>query len=128
VGVNDRHVLFGKVEQGFGTNKERLLINNFREAVRFRARMRLVVATRLQTQHSSFQLHSSSNTASVLTNNAQGPFANSDEEMHSPYYNFCLKKHLDKPAQFKTRFQFGRAHQPVRTHPWLSFTHKGLGS
>jgi hypothetical protein len=93
----------GKSEQGVGTNKERLLMNNLREAVSFRSRMRLVVATRLQAQHSCFRLRISSNTASVPMNNAQGPFANSDEEMHSLSCNFCLKKRLDEPAQFKTR-------------------------
>jgi hypothetical protein len=43
--------------------------------------MRLVVATRLQTQHPSFWLHTSSNTQSVLTNDAYESFANSDEGM-----------------------------------------------
>jgi hypothetical protein len=57
-------------------------------------------------------------------NDAQGSFANSDEEMRFSYYNFCLKKRLDETAQFKTRLQFGRAHQPVRTNLWLGFQHK----
>jgi hypothetical protein len=37
--VNDMHALSRKVKQGFETNKERLLINNVREVVSFRARM-----------------------------------------------------------------------------------------
>jgi hypothetical protein len=67
--VNDMHALSREVKQGFETNKERLLINNVREAVSFRARMRLVVATRLQEKHSPFwrMLH-------------KGLFANSEEE------------------------------------------------
>jgi hypothetical protein len=40
--------LLRKVKQGFKTKEERLSITNLREAVSFRARMRLVVATRLQ--------------------------------------------------------------------------------
>jgi hypothetical protein len=66
--------LLREVKQGFETNKERFLINNLREVVSFRARMRLVVATRLQAQHLSFQLHTSSNTPSALTNDAHGSF------------------------------------------------------
>jgi hypothetical protein len=54
--------------QGLETNKEGLLINNLREAVSFRAKMRLVVAMRLQGQYPSFRLRTSSNTPSVLTN------------------------------------------------------------
>jgi hypothetical protein len=46
--------------------------------------------------------------------------------MHFSSHNFYLKKHLGEPAQFKTRFQFERAHQPVRTNPRLSFKHKKL--
>jgi hypothetical protein len=38
--------------------------------------MRLVVATRLQAQHSSFQLRTLSNTSSVPMNIAQGSFHN----------------------------------------------------
>jgi hypothetical protein len=60
--------LLREVKQGFETNKERLLINNLREAVSFRARIGLVVTTRLQAHHSPFQLHISSNTPSVLMN------------------------------------------------------------
>jgi hypothetical protein len=36
-------VLFRKIKQGCETNKERILINDLREAVSFRDRMRLVV-------------------------------------------------------------------------------------
>jgi hypothetical protein len=62
--------LLRKVKQGFETNEESLPIINLREAVRFRAGMQLVVAMRLQVQHSSFRLRTSSNTPSVLTNEA----------------------------------------------------------
>jgi hypothetical protein len=55
-------------------NEERLRLINLREAISFRARMRLVVATRLQAQHSSFRLRTSSNTSSVLMNVVQGSF------------------------------------------------------
>jgi hypothetical protein len=62
--------LLRKVKQGFETNEERLPIINLREAVSFRARMRFVVATRLQVQHYSFRLHTSSNMPSVSMNDA----------------------------------------------------------
>jgi hypothetical protein len=125
VGVDDMQVLLR--ESGFEINKEGFLINNLREAVSFRARMRLVVATRLQAQQPSFRLRTLSNTPSVSTNVAQGSsFADSDREMRFPSYNFRLKKRLSEPAQFKTRLQFGRAYQPVKINPWLSFTHKDL--
>jgi hypothetical protein len=65
--------LLRKVKQGLKTNKEGLLINNLRETVSFRAKMRLAVAMRLQVQHSPFRLRTSSNTPSVPTNIAQGP-------------------------------------------------------
>jgi hypothetical protein len=55
-------------------NKGMLSILNLSEAVSFWARMRLVVATRLQEQHSSFRLRTSSHTPSVLTNVADGSF------------------------------------------------------
>jgi hypothetical protein len=55
-------------------NQGMLSILNLSEAVSFRARMRLVVATRLQAQHSSFWLCTSSHTPSVLTNVAHGSF------------------------------------------------------
>jgi hypothetical protein len=48
VRVNDMQALSREVKQGFETNKERLLINNVREEVSFRVRIRLVIATRLQ--------------------------------------------------------------------------------
>jgi hypothetical protein len=89
--------------------------------------MRLVVAPRLHVQHSSFQLHTSSNMPSVSTNDAHGSFANFDEKIHFPSCNFCLKKRLDELAQFKARLQFGGAHPLVRTNLWLSFTHKEFG-
>jgi hypothetical protein len=46
--------------------------------------------------------------------------------MHLPSCNFCLKKRLNEPAQFKIRLQFGRAHQPIRTDPRLSLAHKEI--
>jgi hypothetical protein len=42
--------------------------------------------------------------------------------MHFPSCNFCLKRRSGETAQFKTRLQFRRAHQLVRTNPRLSFT------
>jgi hypothetical protein len=54
-------------------------------------------------------------------------FANFDEELRFPSCNFCLKKHLGEPAQFKTRLQFRRAHPLVRTNPWLSHKLNGFG-
>jgi hypothetical protein len=48
--------LLRKVKQGSETNEERLLIINLTRAVSFRARMRLVVAMRLQVQHSFFPI------------------------------------------------------------------------
>jgi hypothetical protein len=106
VGVNDMQALLRNVKHGFKINKERLPIINLREAVSFKARMQLVVATRLQVQHSSFRLHTLNNTPSVPTNDAHGSFTNSDEEMHFQSCNFYLKKRLDEPAQFKKRLQF----------------------
>jgi hypothetical protein len=47
--------------------------------------------------------------------------------MRFPSCNFCLKRRLDEPAQFTTRWQFGRARQLVRTNPWLSFTSREQG-
>jgi hypothetical protein len=69
--------------------------------------MRPVVATILQVQHSLFRLRTSSNTLSILMNDAHVSFANSDEEILFPSCNLCLKRRLDEPAQFKTRLQFG---------------------
>jgi hypothetical protein len=51
-----------------------------------------------------------------------GLFTDSDKETHFPSCKFCLKRRLGEPAEFKTRLQFGRAYQPVRTNPWLNFT------
>jgi hypothetical protein len=51
-----------------------------------------------------------------------GLFTSSEEKMRFSSCNFCIKKRLDEPAQFKTRLQFGQAQQPVRTNPLLSFT------
>jgi hypothetical protein len=78
--VNNMQGLLREVKQGFETNKERLLINNLREAVSFRARIRLVVATRLQAQHLTFRLQTSSNTPSVLTNDAHESFCRFREQ------------------------------------------------
>jgi hypothetical protein len=61
-------------QAGIWNNEERLLIINLREAVSFRARMWLVVAMRLQGQHHSFRLRTSSNTPFVLMNVAHGSF------------------------------------------------------
>jgi hypothetical protein len=74
LGVDDVQTLLRKVKHGFDTNKERLLINILREVVSFRAMMQLVVAMRLQGQHYSFRLRTSSNTPSVLTNVTNGSF------------------------------------------------------
>jgi hypothetical protein len=73
--------------------------------------MRLVVAKRLLAQHPSFRLCISINTPPISTNDAHESFANSDEEMHFPSCNFCLKERLDELTQLETRLQFGRAHQ-----------------
>jgi hypothetical protein len=99
--------LLRKVKQGSETNEERLLIINLTRAVSFRARMRLVVAMRLQVQHSFFRLRTSSNTPSILMNDAYESFANPNEKMHFLSCNFCLKKCMDEPTQFKARLQFG---------------------
>jgi hypothetical protein len=72
--VNDMHALSREVKQVFETNKEILLINNVRETVSFRARMWLVIATRLLAQHSPFWLRTSSNTPFVPMNVAHGSF------------------------------------------------------
>jgi hypothetical protein len=49
------------------------------------------------------------------------------EGIHFPSQNFFLKKDLGEPTQFKIRLQFGRARQPVRINPSLSFKHNELG-
>jgi hypothetical protein len=108
-------------------NEERLPLINLREAVSFRARMWLVVATRLQGQHPPFRLHTSSNMPSVLMNVAHGSFRRFWEGMHFPSYNFCFKRRLGEAVPFKTRLQFGRAQQPVKTNTQRSFTPKEQG-
>jgi hypothetical protein len=109
-----------KVKHGFETNKERLTLLKVWGSESLRARIWLVVAMRLQVQHSSFWLRTSSNTPSVLMNDVHWSFANSDREMRFLSYNFCLKKRLGEPAQFKIRLQFGWARHPVRTNLQLS--------
>jgi hypothetical protein len=52
-------------------------------------------------------LRTSSNTPSILMNDAYESFANPNEKMHFLSCNFCLKKRMDEPAQFKARLQFG---------------------
>jgi hypothetical protein len=95
LGESERYASIIKGSQArIRNNEEKLPLISLREAVSFRARMRHVVATRLQAQHSSFWLCISSNTPAVLTNDAHGPFANFDEEMQFSSCNFCLKKRL----------------------------------
>jgi hypothetical protein len=101
------------------SNEERLWIINFQEAVSFRDMMWLVIATRLQAQHSSFRLRTSSPFRRMIHMDL---FVDSTKGMRFPSCNFCLKKRLGEPAQFKTRLQFERAYQPVKTNPQLSFT------
>jgi hypothetical protein len=55
-------------------NEEMLRLINLREAISFRVRMWCVVAMRLQGQHPSFQLHTSSNTSSLPMNVEHGSF------------------------------------------------------
>jgi hypothetical protein len=62
LGVNDVQALFRKVKQGCETNKEMLMFVKSKRSSRLRARIRLVVAIRLQAQHPSFQLRTMSNT------------------------------------------------------------------
>jgi hypothetical protein len=80
------------------------------------ATMRLVVAMRLQGQHPSFRLRTSTSTPSIPMNVAQRSISRFWDGMRFPSCIFCLKRHLGEPAPFKTRLQFERAHQPVRTH------------
>jgi hypothetical protein len=108
-------------------NEERFPLINLREAVSFRPRMWLVIATRLQGQHPPFRLRTSSNTPSVPMNVAHRYFHKFREGMCFPSYNFCLKRHLGEPAPFKTRLQFGRSQQLVKINPRLSFTPKEQG-
>jgi hypothetical protein len=60
--------LLKKVKQGLKTNEERLMLIKVWRSDSLRARMRLVIAMRLQVQQPSFLLCSSSNTPSVLMN------------------------------------------------------------
>jgi hypothetical protein len=73
-GVNDVESLIRNVKQGFETNKERRTFTKSERSNKLRVRIRLVVAMRLQAQHTSFQLRTSSNTPSVPMNDAQGSF------------------------------------------------------
>jgi hypothetical protein len=72
--------LLWKVKQGFETYEERLSMKNLTEVVSFRTRMRPVIAMRLHVQQSSFWLCTSSNMPFILTNDAHGSSANSNEE------------------------------------------------
>jgi hypothetical protein len=72
LGVDDVQALLKKVKQGVETNKEGLMFTKSARSSKLRVRMRLVVATKLQVQHSSFWLRTSSNTPSVMMNDTQG--------------------------------------------------------
>jgi hypothetical protein len=75
-------------------------------------RLRLVVATRLHIQLSSSRLRISSNTPSCSEEGHKwNPFANPIRHTLS-ILQFGHEKHLGNLAQFKTRLQFRRAHQP----------------
>jgi hypothetical protein len=65
-----------------------------------------------------------SNTPSIPMNDTHESFASADEEMSFSSCNFCLKKRLDELASFKTKLQFGRAHQLIKSDPWRSFKDK----
>jgi hypothetical protein len=76
------------------------------------ARLRLVVATTLLTQLSSFRLRISINTSSCSEEGHEwDPFATLIRHTFS-ILQFWLEKHLGEPAQFKAKLQFRRAHQP----------------
>jgi hypothetical protein len=63
-------------------------------------------------------LRTSSNTLSVrkkITNEIS--LLISHKGMHFPSCNFYLKKCLGELAQFKTKLQFEKVYQPVRTNP-----------
>jgi hypothetical protein len=78
------------------------------------ARLRLVVATRLHPQLSSFRLRISSNTPSCLEEGHEwDPFANLIRRALS-ILQFWLEKRLGEPAQFSARLQFRKAHQPAK--------------
>jgi hypothetical protein len=81
-------------------------------------------------QKISFRLHTWSNMSSVrkkVTNGISLLISNEGKKRF-PSYKFCLKKRLDESAQFKIMLQIVIAHQPVRTNPLLSFTHKEFRS
>jgi hypothetical protein len=85
--------------------------------------MWLVVAMRLQAQQPSFRLCTSSNTASIPTNVAQGSsFTDFKREMRFPSCTFRLKKRLGELAQFKTRLQFRWGDQSELTCSLASHT------
>jgi hypothetical protein len=80
----------------------------------FTARLILVVATRLHTQLSSFRLCILSNTSPCSEETHEwNTFANPIRHTLSILQKW-LEKRLAEPAQFKTRLQFRRAHQPVK--------------
>jgi hypothetical protein len=74
LGVKDVQTLFRNVKQGSETNKKMLTFIKSQRSRKLRASMRLVVSMRLQVQHHSFWLHTSSNTPSVLMNGVYGSF------------------------------------------------------
>jgi hypothetical protein len=77
-------------------------------------RLRVVVATILHKQFSSFQLCILSNMSSYLEESLQwNTFSNLIRHALSSLQNW-LEKHLDELAQFKARLQFRRAHQPSK--------------
>jgi hypothetical protein len=77
-------------------------------------RIRLVAAMSLHLQLSSFQLRISSNTPSYSEESREwNHFANPIRHTLS-ILQFWLAKCLGKPAQFKARLQFRRAHQSAK--------------
>jgi hypothetical protein len=74
--------------------------------------LRLVVATRLHPQLSSFQIRILSNMPSYSEEGHEwNPFANPIRHTLS-ILQFWLEKCLGEPTQFKARLQFRRAYQP----------------
>jgi hypothetical protein len=57
----------------------------------------------------------------------RGLFIYSEKKMRFSSYNFCLKRRLGEPTQFKIRLQFERARQPIRINSGLSFPPKEQG-
>jgi hypothetical protein len=95
LGWGERYAtLLKKVKQGFETIRKRRLIINLREVVSFRARMRLVVSTRLQVWHSSLLLQPRVIRHPFRWMLHMGLFTYSEKEMRFPSCNFCLKKRL----------------------------------